>query len=126
MRRLALLLGIPLVVLVPLAAQQGNLTSPVSQSVFKVDSYYVGRTPPRVEVEIVFQDGSDNDQRVIKVRIPSVACGSATAAAFNTAQMTVRNTPQAETGNDARKMNYRILGYLSDNGCGLPAHTLVP
>lgn len=112
-----------LALVVSVEAQQANVTSPVSQSQLKIDTFYVSRSPARAAIQLVYQDGSNNDIRSIQVEIPSAACGSATVPNLITAMMTVRS---AETGTDVRKMNFRVMGYAYDNGCGLPAATLIP
>ena len=111
----------------PVIAQDAALTSPVvqTQAKYKVRSFLVENPPvgsPSALVIVSSQDSGNSEIATIPYRIPDPARPSATFAGLSTAMVTVRAT---ETGSDARKLAFRILGYLLDNGY-LPAVTLNP
>ncbi len=114
------LLGLP-----TLFAQEITLTSPVvrnSGTKYTITLFVVSTSPATANIEIALKDsGNVEINRVLNV-IPDPAHAGATVAGLVTAMMTVRAT---ETGSDVRKMQFRVLGYLKDQGY-LPAGTLVP
>jgi hypothetical protein len=121
---LALLLVLPAA---SVGAQDATLTAPVaraSEAKYKIKTFNVVAAVGQnvVQVELSVQDASNNEIRSFFVAIPDSAHPSATFAGLVTAMMTIRAT---ETGIDPRKMSFRILGYLFDNGY-LPAATLTP
>lgn len=107
-------------------AQEAGLTSPVarsSEAKYKIRSFNavtVGTNT--VQVDISVQDASGNEIRVFGATVPDSAHPTATFGGMATAMITVR---ASETGTDARKLAFRILGYLADNGY-FPAATLTP
>ena len=109
-----------------LSAQDATLTSPLthaSETKFKVRSFFVNNPPvgaASASIEISSQDSGNNEITTLRYSIPG--CGTATVTGLVTAMMTVRAT---ETGSDVRKMQFRVIGYLNDQGC-LPAATLNP
>lgn len=127
MRKLIpLLFALLIVGVVPSYAQQATLSAPVaraSEDNLRVESSYLTRdSGGRWEVQVSVRDNSSNEIRRTTYSGPDATHPSATATAYNTATISVRGT---ETGTDVRKVNFRILGFLSDNGY-LPAVTLVP
>lgn len=107
-------------------AQDATLTSPVSHATeakYKIRLFSVLNPPAgpaSAAVELSSQDSGNNEVTVITRAIPG--CGTATVAGLINAMVTVRAT---ETGTDTRKIQFRVIGYLSDQGC-LPAATLNP
>lgn len=73
-------------------------------------------------MEVAYQDASGNDTRTTVFTIPSASAPGATVVGLITAMMTTRAT---ETGSNVRKLNFRVLGYLADQGL-LTGVTLVP
>jgi hypothetical protein len=107
-------------------AQQATLSTPVtraSEDNLRVETYFATRdSGGRWEVQVSVRDSSGNEIRRVNHSGPDAAHSGATALAFVTAQMTIR---ASETGGNARKMDFRILGFLLDNGY-LSGVTLVP
>jgi hypothetical protein len=108
------------------SAQSASLTAPVartSEASFVVDKLALQRTPAQAVIEIMVQDsGGVEDIKRVNYVVPDAAHPGATVVGLVTAMMTVRAT---ETGTNPRKLNFRVLGYLADQGY-FPAHTLVP
>lgn len=107
------------------AAQEATLTVPVtrtSEAKIIVDRLTLDRAGPTVLVETLLRDSADGDIRRVNYVVPDSAHAGATVAGFVTAMFTVR---AGEAGSNPRKLNFRVLGYLADNGY-FPAHTLVP
>lgn len=95
-------------------AQVATLTVPVtraSETQMKVRDLSI--SPSGVGIDVSVQDGSSNEIRVQSYIIPDPAHPTATVVNFLTALINVRAT---ETGTDPRKANFRILGYLVDQG----------
>lgn len=120
---------IPLVLLLiapVLYAQEAGLTSPVartSEAKFKIRSFNATVTGTNsVSVDVSIQDSGNAEIRVVAFTVPDSTHPGATFAGMASAMVTVRAT---ETGGDARKLAFRILGYLADNGY-FPASTLTP
>jgi hypothetical protein len=108
-------------------AQSGTLTTPVTtpnQTKMVVRSFtaVTGTGANQITVEVSFQDAGSSEQKVVAYSVPDVNVPAATFGGMCTAMITVRS---GETGSDARKLAFRVLGYLSDRGY-LPPHTLVP
>lgn len=107
-------------------AQEASLASPVartSEAKYRVRSFYVQNPPAgtaTATIDISVQDSSNNEIRTASFSVPG--CGTTTVGGLITAMITVRST---ETGADSRKLQFRVIGYLSDQGC-LPASTLTP
>lgn len=110
----------------PVFAQQATLNTPVaraSEDNFRVESYFGTRdSGGRWQVEVSVRDNASNEIRRVTFSGPDTTHPGATAAAFNTALITVRS---GETGTDVRKANFRVLGFLSDQAY-ISGVTLVP
>lgn len=107
-------------------AQELTLTTPVtypSETKYRIRKIFQDATSALVQttIEISAQSSGGAEIRYFNVSIPSPACGSATSATLETASTTAR---AGEPAGALARAQYRILGYLSDNGCGFPAHTL--
>jgi len=121
MRKLLLLL---LLLLAPVAwAQEAALTVPV---VRESEAKY---TMKRITIEaaeayffVSVQDANGVEIREQVFRVPDTLHPSATIAGIFTALDTLR---AGETGGVLRRANFRLLGFLLDNGY-LPAATLNP
>src|SRR5678815_2719615 len=125
MRKLIPLLIVGLLGLPAIFAQEVTLTSPVVRNngtKYTISLFVVSTSPATANIEIALKDsGNVEISRTMNV-IPDVSHPGASVAGLVTAMMTVRAT---ETGSDVRKMQFRVLGYLNDQGY-LPAGTLVP
>jgi hypothetical protein len=125
MRKLIPILIVGLLGLANGFAQEITLTAPVvrnSGTKYTITLFVVSTTPATANIEIALKDaGNVEISRVMNV-IPDPAHAGATVAGLVTAMVTVRAT---ETGSDVRKMQFRVLGYLNDQGY-LPAGTLTP
>lgn len=118
---------VPLVVLLMvsagLMAQDASLSAPVarnSEAKMTVRSFCASQSAVGIEVSV--QDAGNAEIRVQGYTVPDAAHPSATVAGFFTAIGTTRG---GETGGVLRRANFRILGFLTDNGY-LPASTLNP
>jgi hypothetical protein len=106
-------------------AQEATLASPVPRTTVtkaKIRSFNVALNPANASVEVSLQDAGNVEVAVQPNVIPDPAHPGATVNGLATAMVTVRS---GETGSDARKLQYRILGYLSDQGY-LGASTILP
>lgn len=107
----SLFLGAALVLLLGIKsdAQQANLTVPetISATNIQVSQLFLTRTYANITVE--FQAADTTVKRVKEYSTAS----NAELASLATAIENVRAT---ETGSVARKLNFRILGWLFDNG----------
>lgn len=107
-------------------AQDATLTSPITHATeakYKIRGFCVVNPAvgaPSASIDLSSQDSGNNEITVLNRTIPG--CGTATVAGLATAMVTVRPT---ETGSDTRRLQFRIIGYLGDQGC-LPASTLNP
>jgi len=103
-----------------------TLTVPITQpskAKYTVDKLLIDRVGPRVAMEVVVQDsGGAADIERVTYNIPDSAHVGAPVAGFLGALLSPR---ASETGSNARKANFRALGYLLDQGY-LPAGTLNP
>lgn len=90
-------------------AQQANLTTPetISATNIQVQQLVLTRTYANITVE--FQAADTTVKRVKEYSTAS----NAELLSFVTA---IENTRATETGSNARKLNFRILGWLFDNG----------
>jgi len=130
MKRLSLLVGILLAVLsCPVHAQQATLNAPVTRNAednLRVESIYLTRDGGgRWEITVSVRDsgGAEILGRRTAYSGPDAAHAGATVAAANTAIIwTVRG---GETGTNARKTDFRALGWLVDQGY-IAGVTLVP
>ena len=98
--------------------QQANLVTPISVTKVVVNRFSVRADCSCAEVSIDYQsttatNGTDSFR---------FSAGDGTLASFLTAIGSART---GETGSSARRMNFRILGFLSDNGL-LTGVTLTP
>jgi hypothetical protein len=124
------------------SAQQGNLDVPVARTSVarvKIANFNVTRSPVQCVIDVFYTDASDVEiipEAALNLRasytVPSAAgdpCTSATAyicANGGGCLADKMNTARAgETGTSQRRQQFRVLGYLSDQGC-LPNVTLVP
>jgi len=135
MRRLLLILVLLAAQLA--SAQDKTLTTPVTFSnatKVKIDQFAFDRTASAVSIRVVYQTSGDVDvpaanlppSTLTKFIIPSAAgapCTSATT--LNGLAGAMNAVRSGETGTNARIQQFRIVGYLSDQGC-LPAGTLNP
>ena len=108
-------------------AQEATINTPItrnSEAKYKITLFVVSTSPATANVEVAVQDSSNNEIRRVMNVIPDPAHTGATVTGLITAMITVRAT---ETGTDTRKIQFRVLGYLSDQGyfTGTPI-TLVP
>jgi len=125
MRKLIPLLLVGLLGLAQGFAQEVTLTAPVTRNSgtkYAITLFVVSTSPATANIEVALKDsGNAEISRVMNV-IPDPSHAGATVAGLVTAMMTVRAT---ETGTDVRKMQFRVLGYLNDQGY-FPAGTLAP
>lgn len=98
-------------------AQQATLNTPVVRP--PEDNLKVAS----LVIQVSVQDSGGNEIRRFNMSIPDSTHPGATVLGYITAtHFTVR---LGETGTDARKANFRALGYFADQGY-LPGVTLVP
>ena len=114
-----ILAALVLVLALPLAAQEATLTTPesgITATKVKVIAFSVLGAPCNcATVTISYQASDDTEKR-------TATYANLPAGPFITALTTVRAT---ETGTLARKINFRILGFLVDQN-ELTGVTLVP
>jgi hypothetical protein len=127
----------PLVLVLLLApfayAQEATINTPITRSSItkiRIDSFAFTRSASSVSIGVVYQDATNADvptpSLTTSFTIPSAAgapCTSATTLNGLTGAMNA--TRSGETGANARIQQFRILGYLSDQGC-LTGVTLAP
>jgi hypothetical protein len=107
------------------SAQEATITTPVtrtSEAKYTIAEFHVVVSPLAAQVEVAVKDSGNVEIRRITAKVPDPTHAGASVAGLNTAMMTIRAT---ETGTDLRKQQFRILGYLSDQGY-LSGVTLVP
>jgi hypothetical protein len=111
---------IPIVALLFVAllssAQTATYNTPVSRSSetkIIVTNFHVLRDCACATIDLEVQDSNGVVIRPQSVGIPDPNIPTASLVGLTAAMETVRAT---ETGNAIRKMNFRILGYLSDQG----------
>lgn len=111
---------------VPLSAQQATLTAPVTpptENNLRTESVFITRdSGGQWRVEVSVRDSGGIELRRQSYSGPDAAHPTATALAFATAYDAARG---GETGSIPRRLDFRTLGFLSDNGY-IPASTLVP
>lgn len=126
MRRVLAVLALVVGLATLAVAQQATLNTPVSRSSednYRVESYFATRDAGgRWEIVASVRDNAGNEIRRVSFSGPDPAHAAATAAAFNSALISVR---AGETGTDVRKATFRLTGFLSDQGY-ISAVTLVP
>jgi hypothetical protein len=104
-------------------AQEATLNIPVTRpSEAKLGVKEVNIRQTQVVVSLSVQASTNDEIRYYNVAIPDITFPSATVVGFITAIGTTRPT---ETGTALRRFQFRVLGYLSDNGY-LSGVTLVP
>lgn len=126
MRRLIAVFAVVVGLASVAVAQQATLNTPVTRPAednLRVESYYGSRdSGGRWEVYVSVRDSTGTEIRRTSYSGPDATHPAATAQAFVTAQMTAR---ASETGTNVRKMDFRILGFLVDNGY-ISGVTVVP
>lgn len=125
MRKILLAFGL-IVLALPCSAQEATLNTPVvrpSEAKQRVRNFNISaQGVPQATIEISVQDSTDNEIRYFNVVVPGCGPQTATVAGIFLALDTVRAT---ENAGQLRRSNFRLLGYLFDQGC-LPGVTLVP
>lgn len=104
-------------------AQDATLTAPVvrnSEAKYVLVSFACSQLAAEINVNV--QDAGSVTVRTQSFAVPDAARPSATVVGFLTAIGTARS---GETGTVLRRANFRVLGFLSDNGY-LAANTLNP
>ena len=107
------------------SAQEATLSAPVARaSESKLTVKRLDLTATQAIISLSVQDTGNNEIRYFNVVVPdpAPATAAATVAGLVTAIDTVRAT---ETGGALRKLQFRLLGYLFDQGY-LPGVTLQP
>lgn len=131
MRKLLPLLIVGFLAATALFAQQATFTTPVvrpSEDNMRVESIFLTREAGgRWEAIVSVRDSGGTEIRRASYTGPDSGHATATALAFVTAQMTAVG---GETGNNARRMDLRVLTFLRDQnyigaGAGQPV-SLVP
>jgi hypothetical protein len=120
----------------PALAQQAEVTinSPIARGAiakYKLDSLTFERNPPSARFALVRQDSSNGDIDVFDVLVtqtgtsgcPSTPTSAPTVAGMMTA---IANAAPGETGIDSRRVNYRLMRYLSTTTGCIQGVTLVP
>ena len=106
------------------SAQEATLSAPVAQPAeTKLVIQRIDITQAQIIVSIDVKGGGNEQIRYFNVAVPDASHPTATVAGLVTAIDTVRAT---ETGGVLRKLNFRVLGYLADQGLLPAAVTLVP
>lgn len=104
-------------------AQSATINSPVSEAKLVVEQINITRGAGG-QIQVSVQTSTDQTKRLLHFDVAASELTSLVAA-----MMTVRS---GETGGNARKLNFRVLGWLADNNKivdsdGAPiAVTLVP
>lgn len=123
MRKIAYLIAF--LVTLPLFAQQATVTSPVARSA-ETKHIFVDFAFKRdcvcTTIVTEYQDAGGNATRQVRYDVPDPNFPSATLQGLAGAMISVRAT---ETGTNLRKLQFRVLGYLADNGY-LAGETLAP
>lgn len=116
LKKLAILIAV-LFIATSLSAQEATLNTPVTftartpKAKIVVDSLTITATTARIDV--IVKDSANADIERIQYNIPDVAFPSATVPGVFTALDTIR---AGETGTVLRRANFRLLGFLQDNG----------
>lgn len=107
-------------------AQQATLNTPVTRAAednLRAETLYISRDlGGRWEVQVSVRDNSGNEIRRVVYNGPDAAHPTATALAIATAYTTARS---GETGALPRRLDFRLLGFLVDQGY-ISGVTLVP
>jgi hypothetical protein len=126
MRKLALALLVLFLGLGVVYAQQATLNTPVtraSEDNLRAETLYISRdNGGRWEVQVSVRDNGGNEIRRVVYSGPDSGHAGATALAIATAYTTARS---GETGATARRLDFRLLGFLADQGY-ISGVTLVP
>lgn len=120
MKRILSLLILSLAGLAP--AQEAPLTSSVAKPITKYVTSSFSMDAAQASIVVDQKDAGGNTLSTVSFLVPDSAHPTATLANFVTAFTTARG---GETGGVLRRLNFRILGYLFDQGY-LPAATLNP
>ena len=119
------ILSLLLLTAVSASAQEATLNAPVARpSESKLTVKRLDLTANQAVISLSVQSSASEEIRYYNLVVPdpSPATASATVSGLVTAIDTARPT---ETGGVLRRLNFRILGYLFDQGY-LPAATLNP
>lgn len=117
-----ILLSLVLLCAVSASAQDATLTVPVSKTITKYVTSSFSMDVAQASIVVDQKDAGGNTLSTVSFLVPDSAHPTATLANFVTAFTTARG---GETGGVLRRLNFRILGYLFDQGY-LPAATLNP
>lgn len=116
------------------AAQEAGINSPINRAAiakYRIEQIHLTRTPQAALVEVARQDSSNNtiDSLIIQITAngqtgcPAVPSQTPTVVALVTAMVT---SAANETGTDIRRVNFRVLTYLSTTTGCITGITLVP
>lgn len=106
------------------SAQEATLSAPVPQPAeTKFQIQRIDITAAQIVVSIDVKGPGGEQIRYFNVAVPDAAHPSATVPGLVTAIDTARPT---ETGGVLRRLQFRVLGYLADQGLLPAAVTLVP
>lgn len=110
----------------PARAQEATLNTPIarsSETKYLVDQLNFTRSPAQASIIISVQDASNITIRTLSFAVPGAdTCPSATLAGLMTA---IANPAANETGTDTRRVQFRLLTFLSAQSC-ISGITLVP
>lgn len=112
-------------VALPMFGQQATINTPItrsSEAKIVIVDFSVKRDCACAYVVLEYQDSGNATTHQQTVNVPDPAIPALTLQGLVGAMLTTRAT---ETGANTRKMSFRVLGYLSDNGA-LSGVTLVP
>lgn len=106
------------------SAQEATLSAPVAQpSETKLVIQRIDITAAQIVVSIDVKGPGNEQIRYFNVAVPDQAHPSASVTGLVTAIDTAR---PSETGGVLRRLNFRVLGYLADQGLLPAAVVLVP
>ena len=136
MKRFSLIFTFILVLALPALAQKATLDTPNTGATivdYEVAGWDTSISSRRVIVKLYQLNAAGNVLPQIKKVVvesftapdPETGDVSRTWTAFIAFQQISENARAGETGSVERRINYRVLGYLFDNGL-LPNVTLVP
>jgi hypothetical protein len=93
-------------------AQEATLTAPETITKAVVTEFVIERASASARIRVEFQTAAGVGRRAITYQTANLTELNSLLTAVGTA----KNTPQAETGSAQRRFNYRVLGWLVDNG----------
>lgn len=106
------------------SAQEATLSAPVAQPAeTKLVIQRIDITAAQIVVSIDVKGPGNEQIRYFNVAVPDAAHPSASVTGLVTAIDTAR---PSETGGVLRRLNFRVLGYLADQGLLPAAVVLVP